>query len=277
MKKTEIGIFKVTALLLLFSLLSFTSCSKEETSKQELIKENINETVWVFLMAGQSNMAGRGAIEAPDLVTNDRILSINSENEWIIAKEPLHFYELSDALDCGMSFAQEMLKHVPDSVTIAMVPCAVGGSSVFQWLNDEKHRNVKLFTNFTEKVQLSKKKGVIKGILWHQGERNANDTDLPDYENALLQLFSKFRASVGNNELPIILGEIGRFAEPDEKALCFEKINQIIRTVASRNDNLGFVSSEGLDHRGDHLHFNSEGQRELGRRYAMKYMEILKN
>ena len=228
-------------------------------------------------MAGQSNMAGRGAIEAQDLVTNKRIITINSSNNWIVAKEPIHFYESSDALDCGMSFAQEMLKHVPDSITIAMVPCAVGGTSVFEWLNDEEARGVKLFSNFGEKVQLAEQKGTIKGILWHQGERNANETDLPLYKDALLQLFSKFRSSVGNDELPIVLGEIGRFAEPEEKAAFFEKINQIIRTVATENDNLYFVSSEGLDHRGDHLHFNSEGQRELGKRYAKVVTEILPN
>ena len=210
------------------------------------------------------------------MVTNKRIITINSDNSWIIAKEPLHFYE-SGGLDCGMSFAQEMLKHVPDSITIAMVPCAVGGSSVFQWLNNDEHRGVKLLSNFREKVQLGKQKGIIKGILWHQGERNANETDLPLYKDALLQSFSKFRESVVNDELPIVLGEIGRFAEPEEKAGYFEEINQIIRTVADENENLYSVSSEGLGDRGDHLHFNSQGQRELGKRYAYIMMEILQN
>ncbi len=263
----------------MFSL-SIMSCSKENESGTDIeeetgVEDESNETVWVFLMAGQSNMAGRGAIEAEDLVTNERIITVNSENEWTTAKEPIHFYELgSSGLDCGMSFARELLKYVPDSVTIAMVPCAVGGSSVFQWLNDGTHRDVKLLTNFKQKVALSKKKGVIKGILWHQGERNANEDDLPEYQEALLALFSKFRTSVGNDTLPIILGEIGRFAEPEEKAEYFDEINKIIRSVASENENLHSVSSEGLEDRGDNLHFNSEGQRTLGKRYAEKYLDL---
>lgn len=263
-------------LVFLFLFVSCLSCSKEEPGSDDLNDDPVEkkENIWVFLMAGQSNMAGRGTIEAQDLITNDRILTINQYNSWIIAKEPLHFYE-SGGLDCGMSFAREMLKHVPDSITIAMIPCAVGGSSVFKWLNDEEHRGVKLLSNFEQKVELSKSKGVIKGILWHQGESNAKTNDIPNYKNALLELFNKFRTSIENNDLPIILGEIGRFAEPEEKAGYFEQINQIIRAVAAENNNLYHVSSEGLEHKGDHLHFNSEAQRELGRRYAAVMEEII--
>src|SRR5687767_8499965 len=51
------------------------------------------KNVWVFIMAGQSNMAGRGFVEPQDTVSNARILAINKDNEIILAKEPLHFYE----------------------------------------------------------------------------------------------------------------------------------------------------------------------------------------
>ncbi|MGC9354799.1 MAG: sialate O-acetylesterase, partial [Mariniphaga sp.] len=274
MRKLISGIFMSLFMLMLNSQISV--CKKKVGfGTQEENRYPTRENTWIFLMAGQSNMAGRGIIEPQDTVTNKRILTINSENKWVVAKEPLHFYEPNVAgLDCGMSFAGELIKHIPDSVTIAMIPCAVGGSSVFQWLNNEEYRGVKLFSNFREKVQLSKKKGIIKGILWHQGERNANETDLPEYKDALLKLFAKFRASIGNDKLPIILGELGKFAQPKKKAKYFEYINQIIRIVAEEGDHLHFVSSGGLEHNGDHLHFNSASQRELGRRYAKKYIEI---
>ena len=272
-KKIAIILFNIFLFSMLF--FPFNSCSTEKVpGKKE--ETEINENIWIFLMAGQSNMAGRGAIEAEDLLTDNRILTINEFNSWIVAKEPLHFYENS-GLDCGMSFAREMLKNVPDSITIAMIPCAVGGSSVFQWLSDKEHRGVKLLSNFYEKVELSQKKGVIKGILWHQGESNAKTNDIPNYKNALIELFNKFRTSIENNGLPIILGEIGRFAEPEEKAGYFEEINKIIRNVATENENLFYVSSEGLDHKGDHLHFNSEAQRELGKRYAREMLDFESN
>jgi hypothetical protein len=244
----------------------------------DALEENIpvkQENIWIFIMAGQSNMAGRGTIESQDTITNKRILTINSDNNWIVAREPLHFYEPAlKGLDCGMSFALELLKHIPDSITIALVPSAVGGSSVFQWLNDEQHRGVNLLSNFKEKVQLSQNKGVVKGVLWHQGESNANKADLPVYKDALLKLFVRFRKYIDNDELPIILGELGKFAIPEEKAGNFEEVNKVIRNLASEYEFIHYVLSDGLDHLGDHLHFNSAAQRELGKRYARKYLEI---
>ncbi len=263
----------IFSILLVFCI----SCSEKDILEQKKVASP-DENNWIFLMAGQSNMAGRGNIEMQDLVTNDRILSIDSSDNWIVAKEPLHFYEPnSAALDCGVSFARELLKHVDDSVIIAMVPCAVGGSSVFEWQNNEEHRGVRLLSNFQQKVQLSKAKGVIKGILWHQGERNANATDLPTYKEALIDLFGKFKSSVNDNNLPIIMGELGSFAQPEEKVVYFEKVNEIVRTIAAENNNLYYVSSEGLNHKGDNLHFNSEAQRELGKRYAQKMLEVQSN
>jgi len=272
-------IYICLSLVLLIALLSYKAIEVFDKTKVDNTK-NVQEIVhkkniWVFLMAGQSNMAGRGIIERQDTAQNSRIITINNQDDWIIAKEPLHFYE-KGGLDCGLSFAQEMLKQVPDSITIAMVPCAVGGSSVFKWLSDKEHRSVKLLSNFNEKVQLSKKKGVIKGILWHQGESNANREDLPVYADSLLKLFEKFRSVVQNDKLPIVMGELGRFAQPQEMAGHFKSINQIIAVLAKKNNNLYSISSEGLDHKGDHLHFNSDAQRQLGKRYAHMFGTIYK-
>lgn len=253
-------------------ILMLSSCNVSKNTlqpKQEPIEKNPAQTVWIYLMAGQSNMSGRGAIEAQDTISNPRILSIDSKGNWVLAKEPLHFYENS-GLDCGLSFAQEMLKHVPDSVTIALVPCAVGGSSIYQWLEDSEHRGVKLLSNFKQKVDLAKTKGEIKGILWHQGESNANEKDIPVYNKAVDSLFEIFRAEVGDADLPIVMGELGRFTKPEEKALRFQGINQVIRSVAENDKNTYWISSKELDHKGDNLHFNSEAQRELGKRYALK-------
>ena len=116
----------------------------------EIMSTGINkENVWVFIMAGQSNMAGRGIVEPGDTVPDKRIMSINKEGHIILAKEPLHFYEPErTGLDCGLSFAKTLIKKIPDSISILMIPTAVGGSSIKQWLEDSLYRNVKLFSNF---------------------------------------------------------------------------------------------------------------------------------
>jgi len=231
------------------------------------------ENTWVFIMAGQSNMAGRGTVEPRDTIPNKRILSINQDGELIIAKEPLHWYEPErTGLDCGFSFANTIIKKIPGNISILIIPAAVGGSSISQWLNDSLYRNVKLFSNFSSKVETGRKIGTIKGILWHQGESDANDKDIPLYKQRLGQLFSKFRTAIGNNELPILLGELGSFSD---NPVNFSLINKAIHEYAAEDKNCSVVSTNDLKDKGDHLHFDSKGQRVMGRRFAKAYFKML--
>ncbi len=263
-------------------VISFAACNRKsvverttyfpkKTESMTMIQKK--ENVWVFIMAGQSNMAGRGRIEPADTISTERILSINNEGQIIIAKEPLHFYEPErTGLDCGLSFAKTLIKKLPDSISILMIPTAVGGSSISQWLNDSLYRNVKLFSNFLAKVEIGKQNGIIKGILWHQGESDANEENIPHYKQRLGLLFSKFRAAVGNNELPVLIGELGSFSEDPEN---FSLINKAIHEYAAGDQNCYVISTKDLKDKGDHLHFNSKGQRTMGKRFAKEYLKTL--
>jgi hypothetical protein len=230
------------------------------------------ENVWVFIMAGQSNMAGRGIVEPQDTVPDKRILSIDKDGQIIIAKEPLHFYEPErTGLDCGLSFAKTLIAKIPDNVSILIIPTAVGGSSIRQWLGDSVYRDVKLFSNFLAKIEIAKQIGIIKGILWHQGESDANEKDIPLHKQRLALLFSKFRTAAGNNDLPVLLGELGSFSENPAN---FNLINKAIHEYAAEDKNSRVISTKDLKDKGDHLHFNSKGQRIMGERFAKAYLKM---
>ncbi|WPP49228.1 sialate O-acetylesterase [Catalinimonas niigatensis] len=232
------------------------------------------DNLWVFMLAGQSNMAGRGLVESQDTISHERILTISQENEWILAKEPLHPYEPNlTGLDCGLAFGKELIKHLPDSISIALIPCAVGGSAIQQWLGDSTFRGVQLMHNFQEKAAFAKQYGRIKGVLWHQGESNATAERIPLYAAQLEKLLTTFRDHLEDENLPILIGELGSFAIPKEKSAQWDSINQVIHQVAASDPHVGVVQTDDLEHKGDHVHFNSASQRILGRRFAEKYME----
>src|SRR6188508_2031848 len=261
--------------LIILAIIFLVSCSHKIVAERttyfpkriEVMSINIQkENVWVIIMAGQSNMAGRGIVEPEDTVPDKRILSINKDGQIILAKEPLHFYEPErTGLDCGVSFAKALIKKIPDSVSILIIPTAVGGSSISQWLGDSVYRNVKLFSNFLSKLEIAKQNGIIKGILWHQGESDANEKDIPLYKQRLHVLFSKFRSAIGNNELPILIGELGSFSNNPAD---FNLINKAIHDYAAEDKNSAVISTKDLKDKGDHLHFDSGGQRTMGKRFA---------
>ena len=266
---------------ILLAIIFSVSCSHKTVVERttyfpkriEAMSNNVNkENIWVFIMAGQSNMAGRGIVEPEDTVSDKRILSIDQNGQIIIAKEPLHFYEPErTGLDCGLSFAKTLIKNIPDNISILIIPTAVGGSSIRQWLGDSVYRNVKLFSNFVEKVEIAKQNGIIKGILWHQGEADANEKDIPLHKQRLGLLFSKFRTAIENNELPVILGELGSFSDTPAN---FNLINKAIHEYAAEDKNCSVISAKDLKDKGDHLHFNSKGQRAMGKRFAKAYLKM---
>jgi hypothetical protein len=268
--------------ILILSILVFVGYgAKQDDDRTEFFpkveqKPNVipgKENIWVFILAGQSNMAGRGKVEPIDTIPDCRIFTINKEGELILAKEPLHFYEpRATGLDCGLSFGKELLKQIPDSISVFIIPTAVGGSSISQWINDSTHRDVTLMTNFKKKIEIGQKHGTIKGILWHQGESDASTQETIDVYNKQLQiLFTLFRNAIGNSELPIMIGELGSFSKTDDK---WQAINSKIKEYIKSDPNSYLIKTTDLKDKGDRVHFDSEGQREIGRRFAERFIKI---
>lgn len=240
-----------------------------------ILPENSSRAnIWVFIMAGQSNMAGRAVIKPEDTISNSRILTVDNKGSLLIAKEPLHFYEPEMAgLDCGISFGKELLKHISDSITVLILPAAVGGSNIRQWMGDSVHRNVKLLSNLKEKLEIGAKYGTLKAILWHQGESDAKACNVSDYKLHLQKAFTLFRSIARNDSLTILTGPIGEFNNDNKYKKC---INNAIEAVDLEDSNVYSIRADDFDDIGDQLHFDSESQRKMGVRMAQEFLKKLK-
>jgi S-adenosylmethionine:tRNA-ribosyltransferase-isomerase (queuine synthetase) len=80
--------------------------------------------------------------------------------------------------------------------------------------------------------------------------------------------------SVNISSIPVVVGELGRFY--CERNSGGKEINLVLKHIAETHDNIKLVSSKGLIHKGDSVHFDAASQRELGRRYAEKVIELTK-
>ena len=230
---------------------------------------------YIYLMAGQSNMAGRGFVQPGDTLASPRVLALNKNNEWVLAKEPLHYYEPTrTGLDCGLSFGKKLSALYGKEITIGLVPCAIGGSSIEQWLGDLTFHDVVLYSNLMQKAKAAMQYGTIKGILWHQGEADTDPTLIPGYEERLRKIFTQLRLYCDNATLPIVIGELGSFSGNQAN---WNLINQSIHHYVSKDKQAAVVDTDDLKPKEDMIHFNSEGQRIMGERMAKTFLDLTGN
>jgi hypothetical protein len=68
-----------------------------------------------------------------------------------------------------------------------------------------------------------------------------------------------------------LLGELGSFSE---NPVNFNLINKTIHDYVAEDKNSAVISTKDLKDKGDHLHFDSKGQRTMGERFAKGYLSM---
>ena len=254
-------------LLILISVLSYVSA--QEPTVDLPSKKNFH----LFLLAGQSNMAGRGEIEEQDRVAHPRVLMLSEDREWIPAVAPIHFDKTVAGVGLGKSFAIALAEANP-GITIGLIPAACGGSPIESWEPGgfHKHTQSPPYDDAISRTRSALKAGTLKGILWHQGESDSREDRSKQYEKRLRILVERFRNEFDDPALPIVLGQLGQFPQKpwDEHK---QRVNRAHQEVVHYFSQMAFVSSDGLTPMKDNTHFDSKSLRLFGQRYAVAYRE----
>ena len=223
------------------------------------------EEFHIYLLMGQSNMAGRGKMTAEDRQPVPGIFSLDAKSAWQPAAHPLHFDKPNVAgVGLGLDSAKVLQQH-DKQIVVGLVPCAFGGTRLDQWRPGDK-----LYENAVARAKTAARCGVLKGVLWHQGESDSTDQLAPTYAARLAEMLTKLRGDLGDHDLPIVVGELGQF----RKQLTTTQVNAQLREVANSLPQVACASSEGLTHNGDSTHFDATALKEFGRRYAEKMIEL---
>ncbi len=98
---------------------------------------------------------------------------------------------------------------------------------------------------------------------------DANEKDIPLYKERLSELIGRFRTSAGSSSLPVLLGELGSFSNDKNN---WKLINEAIHEYAAHDKYTTVISTADLEHKGDSIHFDSKGQRLMGKRFAEMYL-----
>lgn len=234
------------------------------------------ERFHIFLLAGQSNMAGRGDVAPEDSIAHPRVWMLDREMRWVPAVDPMHFDKPIAGVGPGRSFGIALAEADP-TIHIGLVPAAVGGSAISSWVPGGIHRETDAYPydEAIARTLAALEDGELKGILWHQGESDSNPTAAPLYEANLRELIARFRERLDSPEVPFLIGQLGRFPGNPWGAGQIQ-VDAVHRALPSQVPNVAFVSAEGLTDKGDALHFDAESAGELGRRFAAAYQAMMR-
>ena len=244
----------------------------------------------IYLAFGQSNMEGQGNIEQQDKSVDKRFQMMATVDNcsgrklgtWNDAIPPLA--NCSGKLGPADYFGRTMVEKTDEKIKVGVIVVAVAGCDIGLFSKD----NYKNYTGgqswYTDRVnayggnpygrmiEMAKKAqedGVIKGIIFHQGETNAGDGNWP---NNVKKVYDNIISDLGlDANTPFLAGEVLRSGTSSGA-------NNNIAKLPQQSSNFYVISSEGFNQAlgdGQNVHFTSQEYRDFGARYAEKMIEVL--
>jgi Carbohydrate esterase, sialic acid-specific acetylesterase len=246
----------------------------------------------IYVCFGQSNMESGGGMNEADRTVDKRFRVMADfdapnrgweQGKWYDAVPPL---AAKGRGICMVDyFGRTLVANLPETVRVGVIKVSVPGCKIelfekdtFQtYLDNERDwmKNIvkgyggNPYQYLVDMGKAAQKDGVIKGILLHQGESNPGDKEWPNkvkgvYDNLIKDLNLK------PEEVPLLAGEL---VHADQQGRC-AGFNAIMAELPKTLTNSYVISSAGCT-TNDRLHFNSEGSRELGKRYGEKMLSLL--
>ncbi|MFI3299759.1 MAG: sialate O-acetylesterase [Rikenellaceae bacterium] len=264
-----------------------TSCTVNPTQQQSQ-----DEELQIYLCIGQSNMEGSADIEAQDTTVSDRLLmmptmqwkdSTRILGEWTVGLPPQS--NENGGLSICDYFGRTMVDSLPENVKVGLVTVAVGGCDMRMFdktiykdylatynepwfLNKVENYGGYPYQRLVDVARVAQKDGTIKGIILHQGETNTGDSLWCNYVKSVYDSLL-VDLNLCAQDVPLIAGQV----VPESADGVCAPMNGIIDLLPETIPTARVVSSEGLGVRTDNVHFNSQGVREFGRRYASAMLE----
>lgn len=273
--------------------------------------QTFDPNFYIFVGIGQSNMQGKGQIESKDTGNTSSFLAkhwdrykkmivVNNDpakiGTWTTAKPPI--VRPDTGLGVTDYFGRYLVKQLDEKHTIGVLVVAVDGTAITsfskdktvaqnyindagtgQWVKDAaaQYGNYP-YGKLVEMAKIAQKWGVIKGIIYHQGETDASASY---WHNSLYELYNNLLTdlNLSVDSVPLILGEP---VQKDMGGSCYGQIPYIDNAPAYLKERFGsthevayVVSSKDCTGSSDTFHFTSDGYRTMGTRYGEIMLPLL--
>jgi sialate O-acetylesterase len=240
----------------------------------------------LWVLAGQSNMEGVGNLE--DVTPpSDRVSLLGMDGRWRKAEEPLHW--LVDSPDpvhsgdpdtraeraaaqhknrvkgAGLGLPFGVALATTTGVPIGLIATAHGGTSMKGWDPEQKDKGGKsLYGSMLGQVKRGG--GKVRGVLWYQGESDANPEAAKEYPKVFAGFINSVRSDFEDLDLPFYFVQIGRVVRAGDPAT-WNAVQDAQRRIPDRMANTAVVASIDLE-LDDGIHVGTQGLKRLGMRLA---------
>jgi len=248
----------------------------------------------IYLLIGQSNMAGRGYILDSDTQYEmPGVWLLNNEGVPVPAKNPINQYSSVrkgmsvQRISPGTMFGVTVAEHTGRKVLL--VSNALGGSNITAWLKTSGkitdtgsigYNTLQLYSEAIRRTRQAMEHGKLKGIIWHQGEANRAQNARAAYPGQFRTLIADIRADLNAPEVPVVVGELAYW---NENQVLF---NEMLRNLVKDGtiSNIDYISADlenedvpnnGMLVNADDPHFNRDAQLIIGKRYAAKILKMI--
>lgn len=218
----------------------------------------------VFLLMGQSNAAGMGALPGTPPTHADRIFVYRNSGQWTPGAEPVDepdgqvdavSLDVKSGVGFGVAFADAYATKRP-GVEVGLVPCAKGGSTLARWAPHWSRQS--LYGSCLARALEARREGRIAGVLWWQGE-DETSASAATYGRDLAATMRALRVDLGDVNLPVVYARI-------------RGATSITAVVRTQQEGIAdgpaiMVSTDGIEYP-DGWHTDTEGYETVGRRMA---------
>lgn len=284
---------KAAAILAALGLVGHGWCEPEAG------ETDLRKPIRVFILSGQSNMEGLGGsgrlpaelAAQPDVKIWSAILT---------GPDPTAWKNLGGGFGVGKGFGpevtlgHELKKGLPDT-DIYLIKSARSGTAISKSarVNFDPDGTNNEYTSLVRRVKAAlgdlEKSGraySVEALFWMQGEADALDRhNLPDspepsgerYAVNLRNFITSLREDLGFPDLPVFAGRLpSKLAATVFRGNTFSKAPLVIegqeKVARDPEMNTVLINTDDLSLGKDRLHYDTQGQLDLGRRFARKYL-----
>lgn len=232
------------------------------------------EPIKVFLAGGQSNMRGSGnAANLPAELQGPQsdVLLVRGEQgtagDTLMVLQPGEANTFGSRVGPEVTFGRTIADAFPDQ-NFAVLKYAAGGTALGGSWKPTTGASYQLFRQTVENgLTLLENAGYtpeIVGMIWHQGESNAGNTQA-QYETLLNGFIADMRSHYGAN-LPFMIGAINADYSTEYATIAAAQM-----AVGAAAPYATFVPTDAGDFGNDEIHLTTAGVMKLGENFATMY------